>query len=203
MKSRPGLTLLELLLSMTIMVTVFLLVTSVLVNTLSLNRIFAAKDSAADAARRTVTFMTRVIRQAQPSPTGAYPILSGAAAPTATSLTIYSVTDAAGQVQQVRFFLSGTDLRMGVINPVGSPAAYPAANEAVTTLVKNVRNGSLAVFEYFGSAFTGTQSPMNPITLSAIRYVRITLVYDEDPSNTPAAQTIQFSTELRNLKDNY
>lgn len=199
MKTRPGLTLLELIIAVGISATMFVLLSQVTIDSLKIFRSERQRSDAADRANRIVATMVRHIRQSQPSPTGAYPIVAASD----TSLTFFSSIGAPGVIQQVRYFLSGTDLRMGVIEPVGSPATYPSANETVSTVLANVRNGAQAIFTYHASSFTGSQAAMNPIVVNTIRYAEATILYDEDLSAPPSSTTIRLGITFRNLKDNY
>lgn len=197
--TRRGYTLLELLVSMSIVVSVFLIVISVLISVFKENRFRNTQLEATNVAMNVVRYTTGLVRQAQASANGAYPLIAA----TNSSLTFYSPIGGGTAIQQVRLFLNGTNLQQGVIQPVGNPATYPAGSEVVTTLLPNVRNGSQAVFTYYDGAFTGTQAPMAPISVPNIRLVKMHIVYDVDPAATPAATTIDLMAELRNLKDNY
>lgn len=199
MTFRRGLTLLELVIAVGISALIFVLLSQVTIDSLRIFRSSNANTVAAEQANRIVMSIVRTIRQSQPSPTGAYPIVAA----TATSITVFSSINAPGVIQQVRFFLNGTNLQMGVIEPVGSPATYPVGNENVSTVLKNVRNGGQAVFQYYSGSYTGTQAAMNPIVLNTIRYAQATILYDEDLANPPSMITISPAFSFRNLKDNY
>ncbi len=154
---------------------------------------------AQEQARTALARITRLVREAQPSNNGSYPIAAAAA----QSLTFYANADADADREQVRFFLQGSDLKLGFIQPVGQPASYPAGSEAVSTLVTGVRNGAAPIFQYFDTSYTGSEAALTfPVTLQDVRLVTVLLSIDADPSQTPAAIDLQTSVAFRNLKDN-
>jgi len=151
-----------------------------------------------ESARSALSRLTKYLREAQVSENGSYPI----AAATAQSLTFYSNVDADVNREQIRVFLQSQQLKIGITDPVGSPATYPVANESVSVLTNYVQNGAAAVFEYFDENFTGSQAAMNPINIQNIRLVRLILILDADPAEPPLPVTMQTNVALRNLKDN-
>lgn len=154
--------------------------------------------TASNEARRAVSIMTTDIRGAIQSESGSYPIETAQN----QALTIYSNIDTDAQAEKIRYFLSGTDLRRGVIQPQGTPAAYPPASEQISTIARYVRNGATPIFYYYDKNYTGTQNPMNPINIGNIRYIKIILIIDDNPSRNPLPVTVEGAAQLRNLKDN-
>ncbi len=196
-QSSAGFTLLEVVISLTLVVTVFVIVVSAVVSAFRDNRAQQSTLAATDHAQQIVRSTVSLIRQAESSPTGAYPIIAA----TNSSLTFYTANGNA--VQQARLFLNGTWLQLGRIQPVGSPATYPANQEVVTTVLTGVQNGAQALFQYYDKNYTGSQAALNPIVPANIRLVRLTVIYDDNPAAPPAASTIELQAQLRNLKDNY
>lgn len=198
-RQHAGFTMLEILVSVTLMVSIFIIVVSGVANALKENRDRQMTISATDHANTIVRSLVSLLRQAEPSATGAYPI----AAASSTSLTFYTATKGSTAIQQARIFLDGTSLKLGQTPPTGSPPSYPAAQEVVTTVLTDVHNGSTPLFQYYDGNYTGTQSAMNPISLNTIRIVKLSVLYDQDPAAPPNASTIELLATLRNLKDNY
>lgn len=195
--AHPGFSLLEIVLSLTIIIGVFTIVMSAVVGAVRDNRARQQELASTDKAQQIVRSTVSLIRQTQSNVTGAAPIISA----TSSGLTFY--TSVNGAIVQQRIFLTGTTLQLGQILPVGNPPTYPAAQEKVTVLLTNLRNGSQPLFQYYDKSYTGTQAAMNPITPDAIRVVKMTVVVDDDPSKAPAPYTIELQAHLRNLKDNY
>jgi hypothetical protein len=144
--------------------------------------------------------MTASLRSASQSSTGAYPI----AAASSTSLTYFSDIDHDGLKEQVRYFLSGTTLKRGVIKPSGNPLTYNTANEKITNLVRNIiRDDANPIFSYYDSSYDGSSSAMtNPPNILNIRLIKITFLIDRDPATAPAAAEFSTQVSIRNLKDN-
>lgn len=151
-------------------------------------------------ARSVLRIMVREARSASPSGIGAYPIAEAGT----QSFAFYSDIDNDGIQERVRYFLSATDLKKGVIEPTGSPLQYNPASEQVTTLLaRNVQNGAQPVFTYYDTNYDGTTAPLSqPVTTATIRLVKISIVIDADPNREPAPKTFTSQVSLRNLKDN-
>jgi hypothetical protein len=73
----------------------------------------------------------------------------------------------------------------------------------MTEMVHNITNGNSGIFSYYDSSYDGTTAALTtPVTISAIRLVKVSLVIDADPGKSPTAVTITTQTSIRNLKDN-
>lgn len=158
-----------------------------------------AQVEAQESARAALARMSKIIREAQSSNNGSYPVASA----TAQSLTIYANVDADTDREQVRFFLQGTKLKIGIIQPTGSPATYPAVNEGVQVLAGNIQNGAEAIFAYYDKNYTGSEAALSfPVNLQDVRLVKINLTVDYNPNEPPTPIELQTSVSFRNLKDN-
>lgn len=190
-QSGAGFTLLEVLISVTLVVSIFIVVVSAVVNALRENRARQSMLAATDRAQQIVRSTVSLIRQAEPSPTGAYPIVAASD----SSLNFYTAASAGSAVQLARLFLNGSSLQLGLIQPVGS-------QEVVSTVLTGVQNGAQPLLQYFDKNYTGSQTAMNPITLTSIRLVKMTVIFDDNPLAPPGPSTIELQAQLRNLKDN-
>lgn len=199
MRHRPGFTFLEIIISLTLMVSIFVITVTAVANALKENRARQTTIEATNRANQIVRSTASLIRQAATSPTGAYPIIAA----TSTSLTFYTTAADGTTIEQARLFLNGTRLQLGTIQPVGSPVTYPAGNEKISTLITGVQNGATALFQYYDKNYTGTQAAMSPITINSIRVVKVTVIFDTNSTAAPGPSTIELQAQLRNLKDNY
>ncbi len=142
------------------------------------------------------------LRVAARAETGAFPVLTAAT----NTLTFYSDIDDDGVVERVRYFLSGTKMRKGIIEPTGTPLGYVLASETVVDQVQNVVASATGIFQYYDSSYTGSASATAPLPLpintSFIRLVKITLSVDKDTRRPPAPVQVITEVSLRNLKDN-
>lgn len=162
----------------------------------------SARDSlqSAQDARSILRVMVQELRSAQPGNNGAYPVIQAAT----SSITFFTDIDDDGLREQIRYFVSTTTLKKGVIVPSGSPLTYNPAQEKISYLAYNIKNGSSTpMFEYFDNTYAGTSSPLTqPVTVSNVRLVKITLLIDADPNRSPVARSYTSEAMLRNLKDN-
>ncbi len=192
-----GFTLIETLFGISIFIVIVVALTLLSRNIWVYNTFVSASLNNVDMGRNTIKTFSKEIRTASTSDTGAYTISTA----TATTFTFYSDIDNDGLKERVRYFLSGTNFRKGVIKPTGSPLSYVVGNEVVTTMLQNVTNTS--VFEYFDKNYDGTTAPLSsPVTISSIRLVKATLSTDKDPNRSPGITTFSTQVSIRNLKDN-
>lgn len=158
------------------------------------NRVLTSQLDTETQLRRLVAKFSTETRTASASSLGAYPI----DAASATSVTFYSNTDADNLKERVRYFLDGTTLKRGILKPTGSPLTYNPANEAVSSWVNDVRNSD--IFFYYDNTYNGSSPPLSfPVTLTAIRLVRLKLSVDLKPNEPPAPLEIDTNVHLRNL----
>ncbi len=197
-----GFTILETVIALGITIMLVLVGWEFARNILSFNTTAYDSLSAQAELLKIVNVWSNEIRTAVPAETGAYPLLTAAT----NTLTFYSDIDDDGVVERVRYFLSGSKLRKGVIEPSGSPFTYNTASETIADQVQNVVASATGIFQYYDSSYTGAASStaplVNPVNISKVRLVKITIDVDRDAKRTPA--TIQVSTQVsfRNLKDN-
>ena len=165
----------------------------------SLNRIFSQSIVSQEEVRRALKDMSAEIRAASPSSIGAY-----ALAETSTSSFIfYSNIDDDSFKERIRYFLDGTVLKKGVTKPAGDPLTYNPASETISDVVRDIANGATALFSYYDTAYDGTTQPLaEPVDVSAVRLVKITIVVDRNPLAPPNPITLTTQISMRNLKDN-
>lgn len=197
--TKSGFTLIEVLASIFILTLMGLVIFSFFKDIFSFNRIISGSLTAQDEARRALKTMSAEIRTASPSSLGAYPL-----AQTATSsFAFYSNIDGDSFKELVRYFSEGATLKKGVIKPSGSPLTYNPANEIITELIHDVANAATSTFSYYDENYDGTtQALAEPINISVVRLVKITVVIDHDPAQPPGPMTITTQISMRNLKDN-
>ncbi|OHA86959.1 MAG: hypothetical protein A3A96_03410 [Candidatus Zambryskibacteria bacterium RIFCSPLOWO2_01_FULL_39_39] len=155
--------------------------------------------SAQTDARRVLKNIVKELRSASPSSLGSYPItLAGT-----STITFFANIDTDAYKEQIRYFLSGPELKRGVIKPSDSPLTYNPANEQVITLIRAINNETTPIFEYFDSSYAGTSTSLvQPVQITQIRLVRVTLKIEEDPNKSLGPLIVESQVFLRNLKDN-
>lgn len=168
-------------------------------NTFYYNSIFSGGLTSYDDARHILRPMSSEVRSASPSALGSYPIEEA----NENNFIFFTDIDDDGLKERVRYFVDGTTLKKGVINPTGNPIQYVTSDEVITELVHNLRNGSTPIFTYYDSTYNGnTDALTQPVLITSIRLVKITMIVDVDPNRSPVPVTITTQISLRNLKDN-
>ncbi len=199
---RPAFTLLEALIATSITALVLAGGWALARNVLSFNTTAYDGLSAQADLLKVMNVWSLELRAATPAENGAFPILTAAT----NTLTYYSDVDDDGIVERVRYFLSGTKMRKGIIEPTGSPLTYVAANETVIDQIQGVVNSATSIFQYYDSSYTGTASStaplVQPVNTSVIRLIKLTIEVDRDTRRPPGPTQMITQVSLRNLKDN-
>jgi type II secretory pathway component PulJ len=199
MKKNNGLTILETMIAVAIFGLISISVGSFMFNVFDQNRFLSSSISAEQEGRIVLKTFATELRSASASSSGSYPILSAST----TAIVFYSDINNDGLKEQVRYFMSGTTLKKGIIQPSNTTPATYTGTEVMSDMVHNLTNGGTGIFSYYDTTYDGTNSPLaSPISVSAIRLVKVTLVIDADPGKSPTAVTITTQTSIRNLKDN-
>jgi type II secretory pathway pseudopilin PulG len=195
-----GVTMVETLLAISIGTFILLLAATVFVSTSQTERALSKQVEVQKDARRALADIIAVVRKAETSNAGAYPIVTAAT----NTLTLFANVDNDTSRERVRYFVSSTALYKGVAQPTGSPATYATSSEQITKIaaaVYNMRSG-VDLFSYVDASYTGTQPPLaQPVSTTAVRGVRVRMTLDEDPSSTPTALTVESFIAIRNLKE--
>lgn len=197
---KQGMTLVEIIATVSILVIVMGAVATFQYNVLDYNRHSQVALTNIQDATNLLKYMSKELRTMSPSANGSYPILSAAT----STISFYSDIEGNGTKEQVRYYIAGATLYRGITEPSGSPLTYNLANESESIIATGVRNAtSSALFEYFDSPYDGNEQPLTyPLTIYTIRLVRINITIDSDPKRSPVLITYSIQVSLRNLKDN-
>lgn len=145
-------------------------------------------------AQRAVDRMKKEIRGAIPGENGAFAIADAEN----QVLTIYTDYDFDDTVERVRYFLDGTTLNKGIIEPLDDDS-YPEDSEVLQVITPNVANGADPIFLYYDDTYTGTEPPLDPIAEPDIRIIGIHLAVDNTPGTPAGLYSIDTIVQLRNL----
>ncbi len=154
------------------------------------------QDSAVQQARQVVNSFIKEIRDAYQAETGEY--LLDEVNP--QELSFYCDYDYDGRIEKIRYFLDGTILKKGVIEPTGDPVEYNPANETVTEIARYVNNQTEAVFTYYDTDNNLIADP--PGHKTAIRLIHMSLKINVTPEKAPNDYYVTTDVQIRNLKDN-
>ncbi len=198
-KSKTGFTLVEIIIVTGLALGIFLTVFLFGQSSFSFNRSAQNNLDAQSSARRVLKTLVKELRSVSPSSLGAYPI----ALASTTSVIFFSNIDSDAYKEQVRYFLDGGSLKRGVVKPSGIPLSYNPANETITTMIRDINNGAVPIFEYFDNSFTGTSTPLaQPVQATDVRLIRIIVKIEKDPNKSLGPFQVESQVFLRNLKDN-
>lgn len=199
-REKRGMTLVEILVAVSILVIVMIAVATFQYNVLDYNRHSQVALTNVQDATNILKYMSKELRTMSPSASGSYPILSVAT----SSITFYSDIEGDGIKEQIRYYIASTTLYRGIIVPSGSPLTYNPVNENKSIIASGVRNAtSSALFEYFDGSYNGSGQPLAyPLVIYTIRLVKINIVIDSDAMKSPLPIIYSAQVSLRNLKDN-
>lgn len=200
-----GLTLIETIVSMAIFALAMSLISVMVVSGYRSYGYLFQQASAINEARRGIEAMVRELRQARAGDDGSYSLVQAGD----FQMIFFSDIDRDDQVEKVRYFLSGTDLKKGVIKPSGDPPQYLSGNEALSTLSQSVRNASstpsVPIFTYYNGNWPAdtVNNPLPTLTrLSDTKLMHVDLIINIDPKRPPDNYELQSDTQIRNLKTN-
>ncbi|MCH7951949.1 type II secretion system protein [Patescibacteria group bacterium] len=141
------------------------------------------------------------LRSARQSENGSFPLEEA----TDQQITFYSNADNDEDIERVRYFLDGTELKKGTIDPVGFPATYPSASEVVKIVAEHIQNGTDPVFYYYNEDWPTdtTNNPLStPAPLSQVTLVKISVRVNADPDRPEGELTLEPFVQIRSLKTN-
>lgn len=193
--NQNGFTLLEILISVAIFVSLVSVATTFFINGYKISNFGSELDLQVKHARDSLEVLTKEIREAATSDRGDYLIEDAQA----QNLTFYSDIDGDNSAERIRYFLNGTDLNRGVIDPSGTPAQYLVSNEVVTTIAPYLNNGATAIFTYFDG--DNNQLAL-PVDKNKIRLIHVYSKVDIMPGRSPQSYDLETDVQIRNLKDN-
>jgi hypothetical protein len=157
---------------------------------------------AINEARKGIETMVKEIREARYGDDGSYPIEEAGD----FQFIFYSDIDKDLVTERVRYFLDGTDLKKGVINPSGDPPQYNPADEIIAILSSNVRNGVPGpIFTYYNGDWPNdiVNNPLPTLTrLTETKLMHVYLIINVNPNRPPDDFELESDVQIRNLKTN-
>lgn len=198
-KSDFGLTFVEVMLTVAIFSIIFMAVFSLISNYNKTSDLIAIQLALQSEGRNSLSQIVNDLRRINQGSNGAFAIDSA----DADSFIFYSNIDADSYFEKVEYFISGNELRKSATKPSGNPLVYNPADKITVVLSEKIANGSTPLFSYYDNAYAGTGAALAlPVDVTAIRFVKINLVLDDNPSDPIAPMNMEAKAALRNLKDN-
>lgn len=194
---QKGFTLMEVVIAMSIIVMMGIFFVRLARDTTDSTLRFNNQLLAQQQIEQTLALLVPEIRSISQGIDGSYPISIA----TTSTFQFYADVNRDGVFDKVRYFLSGSQLRKGLIKPSGVPLSYPTSSETITTVVDGVVPGA-QIFSYFGTNATSSASTAlsSPVDVLAIRTVRVTLVVDQGQPGRPSFAGAETSATIRNLR---
>lgn len=192
-KHSAGLSLIETVVWISVFTSAMLALTTSVIYFYRTSNYTIQQAGATASAQRGMDLMIRTAREASYASNGAYPIVSLAG----NDLRFYADIDGDFGIEQIHYYLSGTTLMRGVIEPSGDPAVY-TGTETVSVVSQDVRNiaQSTLLFTYYDKNGTLVS---NYARIGDVRYLSARLLVDVDPNKTPTPLSLNSSAALRNL----
>lgn len=197
-RNKKGMSLVEMLVAIAVMSIVMLGVTQFFVHIWPMNQFAIDSAEAQLVANQSVTRLTSLFRNMRQSDAGEYALLAVGS----EGVAFFADVDADGDVERLRVFREDSDLRMGTIEPAGTPVSYPLDQETLSTLATHVRNGSgglpSEMFHYFDE---GNHELTGSFSISDVRMIKIDIFIDINPSLSPEPVHFESFASIRNLSE--
>jgi hypothetical protein len=196
-EKQRGITLLETLVVVSIVVLIMIAFSYFQSDVFKLNKVITAGLNIEQNSNKILKPFIVEVRSARVSQSGSFPI---SVASTST-FEFYSDIDDDGIVERIRYFLEDNKLQKGITTPSGNSTNYNPNDEEIKIVAEGIINNNIPLFEYFGVNSTST-SLEYPISPSEITMVKVTLMIDENTEAPPGPSIVNAHAMLRNLRNN-
>lgn len=191
--TQRGVTILEVYVWVAIFIVAMLAIMSSLLYFYRANSYALEQTTAVTSAQRGLEQIVKTIREGAYSSQGAFPIVSISA----HDFIFYADVDNDALIERVHYYMSGTNLMRGVLDPTGNPPDYTGVEtiSVVSDYVRNVSDG-YATFRYYdelGAEIT------NYSNWNAVRFVKVTLAVNVNVPTLPNPLVLNSSAAIRNL----
>ena len=189
-----GITLIEVLTSITVFVFAILAIVSSILYFYRTNTYAIEQASAVSSAQRGIEEMVKTMREISYASNGAYPIV--AIGP--QEVTFYADIDSDPLIERVRYYVQGVSLYRDVTNPSGDPPVYgaPQTTSVISETVRNLQQAT-TTFEYYD--MNGARIS-NFAQVAYVRFIAMNIIVNVNPYRLPNQLTIRSTAALRNLK---
>lgn len=200
-KKTPGFTLLEVMVAVSIFVVIILIWNKFIIQSWRSISFGQEQLESIHQAQKGLEIMTQELREAITAENGAYALEKASD----QEVIFYSDIDQDASTERVRYFLNGTSLIKGVIEPSGDPLEYLPENEIETIAAQFINNGTIPIFTYFNENYPSDteNNPLpSPTRLIETKLMHILLLVNVNPQKAPQNFAVESDVQLRNLKTN-
>lgn len=201
-RKRKGMTLIELMMAMVILVAAMGGFSLLFMQSLKNNAFTIEEGMTSMTVSRAVDGITNDLRRVRQGDNGDFPLVFASD----FDIVVYTNIDDDVATERVHYFLEGDTVKKGVANPLTTnPVTYPVADDTVTVVASYVVNGANEpLFSYYNKQYPG-DTHHNPLTgnfsVSDVRLIRVWIRMNIDPIRAPNNINIESFAELRNLND--
>lgn len=194
-----GFTLVEALIAAAIFAAITVALGATFRNVFSLRRSFDASLASSHDARHVLRPFADEVKSAGAGADGSFTVREAGT----STFSFHADVDDDGVRERVRYFVSGTELRRGLLEPTGTPLAYATSTaETISILARNVVASSTA-FLYYGVGYDGSTSTAAmgfPVSPADVKAVRLWITLDANPATPPAPLVVTTFATIRNLR---
>lgn len=194
-KNQLGFTLIEIVVAVAILGIVSIIFGNYVTQSYRTIRFINEFNDAVESGKKGTRVMNKELRESNQAANGAYVINAASD----QELIFFSDIDNDGQTERIHYFLQGTNLQKGVIEPTGNPAIY-TGQETITTISPYIANSAVPLFTYYDQSNSLLTAPIN---LALIKLVHTHLEINVTPERAPNSYMIETNVHLRNLKPDY
>lgn len=197
-----GMSLVEMLMAIFILLIGLEGVSLLFVNSWKMNKFILETGNASFIASRTVNLIVKDVRRARQADNGDYPIESGGT----SDLQLYIDIDGDGITERVHYYLSNGSIYRGVTKPNATvPVTYPSGDQDTLLLAQYISNTPAdPVFFYYNKHYPSdtTNNPLaTPVAVQDVRLIQVHLLVNIDPIHAPNNINVESFAELRNLNN--
>lgn len=203
-KNPKGMTLIEVLVAIAVMLIVMEGFTLLLVKVWDTNKFILEEGIASAAASHTANKIISELRRVRQGDNGDFPVESGSS----FDLEVYLDVDHDNVTERVHYYLDkNTDeLKKGIAKPLDTmPVTYPENDDSTATMTMYVINtDDDPVFYYYNRNYPG-DTVNNPLAVplgskvSDVKLIRVHLLVNIDPVHAPNNVNIESFADLRNV----
>ncbi len=192
-KTKKGMSLVELLVAMSILVIVSSGLSVFFINIWRARSNEIEMGSSLLKVSQSIGRMTNVIRQSSQADSGAYLIDSA----DDFDLIVYADIDEDDNKERMHYYLDGTEIKVGITDPdLGTNPSYPEADGSTIVIATDVVNEvDEPLFVYYDNNYAEMTTPAS---IPPIRLVRVNVRVNTDP-NKISDVVISSLTSFRNI----
>ena len=194
-----GFTIIELIITVSLFATLFILGSTMLTDVLFGSKQQFLAMTNIDQSVVVASKFTNDLRNATNGSDGSFPLYLAES----NQIIFYSNSNASNPLR-IRYYLSDNKLYRGVITPTGSPLSYNLAQEVITMVQSDVVNNTEPVFTYFDGNYSGSEDPLvQPVNINDVKYIKMNLVIlKQNQSQSQSTFSVTAGGVIRNLKNN-